>query len=47
MVCSGVTIRRELDFQTCVRILASTSIPLEMSAMKNKNKTMEGVLTGR
>ena len=47
MVCSGVTICRELDCRTCVRILASISIPLEMSVMKNKNKTMEGVLIGR
>ena len=33
---SGGTIRRKLDFQTRVRILASTSILLETSATKKK-----------
>ena len=40
---SGGTIRRELDFQTRVRVLASTSIPKK----RKKNETTEDVLSGR
>ena len=35
----------ELDFHTQIHVLASTSIPLEMSAME-KSETMEEVLSG-
>ena len=38
LVSSGVMIRQELDFQTQVRVLASTTIQLEMSATKKTQK---------
>ena len=44
---SGGTIRRELDFQTRVRILASTSIPVGNVGDEKKNETTEDVLSGR
>ena len=47
VIISGETIRRELDFQTRVRVLASTSIPLETSATKKTHETMEDVLSER
>ena len=46
VMVSGVPIHRELDFWTQVRILASTSIPLETPATKNK-ETMEDVVSGQ
>ena len=44
---SGGTIRRELDFQTRVRILASTSIPVGNVGDEKKTETTEDVLSGR
>ena len=38
-ICSGGTIHRELDFRTRVRVLASTSIPLETSVINSRGGT--------
>ena len=43
----GGTIRRELDFQTRVRVLASTTIPIGNVGDGKKTETMEDVLSGR
>ena len=45
---SGGTIRRELDFQTRVRVLASISIPIgNVGNGKKKQRNPEDVLSGR
>ena len=45
---NGGTIRRELNFQTRVRVLASTSIPIgNVGDGKKNNETTEDILSGR
>ena len=44
--CGG-TIRRELDFQTRVCVLASTTIPIGNVGDEKKPETREDVLSGR